>query len=206
MENLIPLFAIFFIVGAPIIAFVTMRVLAHRERIELIKRGYIPTGGFGKRGFKGGFTAPPPPWNAQNIGGPIPPVQDPQAEYYDANSAQRALRSGIITTSIGFAIFIGLSFIGYNSHGGAFGSPTIEPGPWLLGGLIPMFIGIAQLIIALLSGARFGLPIMPPGQADYAAPQPPPNVAGTYYDPPHPQPRATTYEELKRPTPPPDIR
>ena len=140
--------------------------------------------------------------------GPVPPQPQPQPEYYDANSAQRALRAGIITTFIGFAIFIGLSFIGYRSGGGAFGTPTIEPGPWLLGGLIPMFIGIAQIIIALLSGARFGIPMNLPGPApsDYAAPQPPPHVGASYYEPPHPQPRGTQYEELKRPVPPPDLR
>jgi hypothetical protein len=42
---------------------------------------------------------------------------------------------------IGLALLTGLSFIGYHNHGRAFGAPTIEPGPWLLGGLIPTFVG-----------------------------------------------------------------
>lgn len=199
-DNIVALFGIFFVFGAPILAFVTMRVLAHRERIEMIRRGYIPTSD--KRGFKGGFTSAPPPWNVPNSG-PIPQAQ-PQPDYYDLGAAQRALRGGIITTFVGLAIFIGLSFIGYRGGGGPFGSPTIEPGPWLLGGLIPMFIGIAQIIIALLSGARFGIPVNPipaSGHADSG-----PHVEGNSYAPPHPQPRATTYEELKRPVPPPDLR
>ena len=201
---MVEVFAIFFIFGGPILLFVITRVLAHRERIEMIKRGYIPN--VDTRGFRGGYTPAPPPWGAPEAG---PAPQQRQAEYYDVPSAQRALRGGIITTFVGLAIFIGLSFIGYHPHEGAFGGASLEPGPWLLGGLIPMFIGIAQIIIALLSGARFGIPVnpaAPPPGAGYGNPQPPPNVGSNYYEPPHPQPRAATYEELKRPTPPPDFR
>ena len=201
-DDIAGILAIFFIFGGPILAFVIMRVLAHRERIEMIKRGYIPN--MGKRGFRGGYTPAPPPWGAPEAG----PAPQTQAEYYDVPSAQRALRGGIITTFVGFAIFIGLSFIGYHPHEGVFGGPSLEPGPWLLGGLIPMFIGIAQIIIALLSGARFGIPVNPaaPPGAGHGNPQPPPNVGSSYYEPPHPQPRGAKYEELKRPVPPPDFR
>ncbi len=200
-DNVVALFGIFFVFGAPVLAFIVMRVLSHRERIEMIKRGYIPGD---KRGFKGGYAPAPPPWNAANA-----QQQQQQPDYYDVAGAQRALRGGIITTFVGFAIFIGLSFIGYHPHEGAFGGPSLEPGPWLLGGLIPMFIGIAQIIIALLSGARFGIPVnpaAPPPGVGYSSPQPPPNVGSSYYEPPHPQPRGATYEELKRPVPPPDLR
>jgi hypothetical protein len=193
-DDIAGILAIFFIFGGPILAFVIMRVLAHRERIEMIKRGYIPN--MGKRGFRGGYTPAPPPWGAPEAG----PAPQAQAEYYDVPSAQRALRGGIITTFVGFAIFIGLSFIGYRPHEGVFGGPSLEPGPWLLGGLIPMFIGIAQIIIALLSGARFGIPVNP------AAPPGAGHVGSSYYEPPHPQPRGANYEELKRPVPPPDFR
>ena len=61
---------------------------------------------------------------------------------------ERHLRKGIMTTFIGVALLIGLSFIGYRDG-------TWIPGPWLLGGLIPMFVGLAQVIGALLAGAEF---------------------------------------------------
>jgi hypothetical protein len=69
-----------------------------------------------------------------------------------------------------------------------------------LGGLIPMFVGIAQIIIALLSGATFTLrmqprPFVPPG------PTPPGQRS---YGSAHPQPPGPGYEELARPVPPPD--
>jgi hypothetical protein len=91
-----------------------------------------------------------------------------------------------------------LSFIG-----GTPGSPDFRGGPWLLGGLIPMFVGVAQIIIALLSGA-----VLPSMNARYIPPPPPPSAA-----PPGPapggtweQPRAPRFEELSKPVQPPDIR
>ena len=60
------------------------------------------------------------------------------------------LRRGIQVACIGLALLIGLSFIGF--HDGRY-----VYGPWLLGGLIPMFVDIAQIISAVLSGAQFGL-------------------------------------------------
>jgi hypothetical protein len=109
---------------------------------------------------------------------------------------------------IGFALLVGLSFIDIG-----------QPGPWLLGGLIPLFVGIAQVIIALLSGARIG-PMsgtMPPpqqqpqmqqpgGQQEYQGGARPFN-AGAPNAPSGPygwRPGPTT--ELEKPTPPPDIR
>jgi len=53
----------------------------------------------------------------------------------------------MVTAFVGLAILIGLSFI----------SPG-HVGPWLLGGLIPMFVGIAQIITAVLSGAQIAVP------------------------------------------------
>ena len=50
-----------------------------------------------------------------------------------ANPLDRAMR----TTAIGLALTLGLSFIGF--------------GPWLLGGLIPLFIGLAKLAAIHLS-------------------------------------------------------
>ncbi|MGH7683346.1 MAG: hypothetical protein ACREMT_03285, partial [Vulcanimicrobiaceae bacterium] len=103
---------------------------------------------------------------------------------------QSQLRRGIGTTCIGVALLIGLSFIGYSGDG------TFRLGPWLLGGLIPMFVGIAQIVNAMIAGATFpgarmtgtGVPPPPPGA------QPPPSGPYTY--------RPGSTEELPRTKPP----
>jgi len=56
--------------------------------------------------------------------------------------AQRNLTSGIITTLVGLAILVGLSSIGR--------------GPWLLGGLIPMAVGIGQVIGYVVAQPKSG--------------------------------------------------
>jgi hypothetical protein len=151
MEDLIPLFAIVFVFGAPMAYWLISRILAHQERMEMLRQGFMPPPDprAMRRAAKYGWTpgappVPPPPAGFQNYGN--------AANYsYDANfDAQRQLRKGIQVAFVGLALLIGLSFIG----GYADGHPVY--GPWLLGGLIPMFVGIAQIITAILGGARFG--------------------------------------------------
>jgi hypothetical protein len=188
-DNSVAALAVVCIFGAPVAAFIVIRVLAHRERIELIRRGMVSPQQMygGRRGWRDPESAPTPP-QAQRAWVPGP---------NDFDGADRSLRKGIMLTLIGLAILIGLSFIGYDTSG-PFNSPEIHPGPWLLAGLIPMFVGIAQIIVALLSGARLG----PPGSRPAPPPYPPPGSTG--YDP---EPRTHSgYEELKRPTPPPERR
>jgi hypothetical protein len=120
------------------------------------------------------------------------------APYEDPDSAQCTMRAGIKTSMVGLALLIGLSFIGY--HPDEF--PPIHPGPWLLGGLIPLFVGIAQIIIAVMSGATFSMrpvppPPMPPGP-------PPPPGPRPYSSAPQPGQPGVHYEELARPVRPPD--
>ena len=199
-DNAVAALAVLCIFGAPIAAFIVMRVLAHRERIEMIRRGMVPPQ-MQPRG-KG--------WSSANLGAagmgvpPQPPQAPPWIPGPSDQDCDRSLRKGIMIALIGLAILIGLSFIGYDTNG-PFNSPELHPGPWLLGGLIPMFVGIAQIIVALLSGARLG----PPGPR--SAPPPYPGAAGMAPPPgPHvydPEPRTHSgYEELKRPVPPPDRR
>src|SRR5581483_2608473 len=163
MSDLVPLFAIFFIFGAPIAAFVISRVLAHQERMEMLRRGIVP---------------PPNP---------------------------RDLRRGMQVAFVGLALLIGLGFIGYHGDG------TFSPGPWLLGGLIPLFVGIAQIIGAVLSGASFG-PASPGRRfgtsGDTQTMPPPAGTAGSAMPPgptyggwrPGPTP------EIEKPASPPDYR
>jgi hypothetical protein len=196
-ELFVPLFGIFFLFGAPIIAFVIFRVLAHRERMEMIRHGLDP----GPRSSKD--------WQRAQAA-PRGYAPDAYPGAFAKHSPQAALRKGASTAAVGFALLIGLSFIGY--HDGPLGS-TIHPGPWLLGGLIPFFVGLAQVFIAVMSGALgnvggaqrvYGQPAPAPG----AAPQPPPvegsATPGEYSGSYTYRPGAT--QELRPPTPPPAQR
>lgn len=190
-DSAVALFAILVIFGLPIGGWIAIRFLRHRERMEMIKRGIVPPpdAAWGRnprawREWAQAQQAPQPsaPWNT------APPGDDPQI----------ALYKGIRLAAIGIALVIGLSFIG-----GTPGSPRFHGGPWLLGGLIPMFVGLAQIAIAVLSGAEF------PGARPRAGmPPPPPPGPG-----PGPMPGPGAWqqpgrrpEELGKPPSPPDLR
>lgn len=156
-DNLIALAAILCIFGLPVFGWIVVRVLAHRERMELIQRGIVPPGaGLTSTKEWRGAGFPPP---GRGAGGGVRPSQ--------------CLHRAIRLTMVGIAITLGLSFIGYRDG-------TIEPGPWLLGGLIPTFIGVAQIISAILTGAtlRPTVYVTPPPFGG-APPPPPAGSAGT---------------------------
>jgi hypothetical protein len=193
-DDFVGALAILLIFGAPIAAWVTTRVLQHNERMEMIRRGMMPPPGPIPRNM------PPPNWHPGAM--PPPNVAAGKGGYYPAYDdyyyAQKQMRKGITLTFIGFALFIGLGSIGPLSHLGF-------AGPWLLGGLIPMFVGVAQVITAVLNGAR--IPGFTPGSySNQATFTPPPNA-------PPPQAPAGPYAwrpgstpEIERPVPPPDQR
>ena len=109
-----------------------------------------------------------------------------------------ALQRGIRLTFIGLALTIGLSFIGYHHD-------EMHFGPWLLGGLIPLFIGLSQVVIALLSGATLGQPRG--GGAGFGTVPPPPGASRetqTFEGPYTYRPGST--QELRPPTAPPERR
>jgi hypothetical protein len=197
--------AIICIFGLPISAWIVFRTFRFLERMEMIKRGMVPPpDGRGGRQYRdwarGAQTGPipgqVPPWQGQPY---VAPQPQPQPVWTGADEdAQSALYKGIRLALIGLAILIGLAFIG-----GTPGSPDFRGGPWLLGGLIPMFVGVAQIIIALLSGAQFpgsqrSTFIPPPGPS---APPPAPPPSGAWE-----QPRGPRLEELAKPVQPPDLR
>lgn len=143
-DNLIPLFAIVFMFGAPCAVWCISRILAHRERMEMLRMGVVPPPNARdmRRAMKYGWTPGATPPDASN----------PHVYYQTDFAAQQQLRKGMQVAFIGLALLIGLGFIGYRGDG------IFYPGPWLLGGLIPLFVGIAQVIGAVLSGATFGPP------------------------------------------------
>jgi hypothetical protein len=162
-EVIVPTMFFLIVVGAPIAAWIVSRVLAHQERMAMISRGLVPP------------PVPPDPWTMKQAmraagrsgWGAAPPgpfnwAYDPgwQAWY-----AQRQLRKGVQIAFIGFALIVALGTVfGYR-----------WPGPWLLFGLVPMFVGIAQVIGALLMGAR--IPGLGGGQGAQFGP--PPGTGGT---------------------------
>jgi len=199
-DNVVQLVGLMMVVGLPIGGWIVSRILRHRERMEMLRRGMVPPrnerGWRAMRNQAGMWSQPGP----QPMGAPIPPTYAGVPDD-DPNSPQCTLHGGIKTAMVGFALLIGLSFIGYHSGDGPFGSATIHPGPWLLGGLIPMFVGIAQIIIALLSGATFTLRMQP---RPFVPPPGPPPPGQRSYGSAQPQPPGPRYEELARPVPPPD--
>jgi len=135
--------AVLVIFGAPCVVWLVSRVLAHRERMEMLRMGIVPPPNDRdmRRAMKYGWTP-----------GTVAPNAPNYYAYQNDYAAQRQLRKGMSVAFVGLALLIGLGFIGYRGDG------IFYPGPWLLGGLIPLFVGIAQIIGAVLSGASFGPP------------------------------------------------
>lgn len=198
-SDLIPLVAIVFIFGAPIAAFIVSRILAHNERMEMLRRGIVPPPNPRemRRALKYG-------WNPSTMqqGG-----SNDYMYYQSEFQAQQQLRRGMQVAFIGLALLIGLGFIGYRGDGVFF------PGPWLLGGLIPLFVGIAQIIGAVLGGASFGPPSarqrFGPTSAPGTTAAPGGTTAGSAMPPPGPtyggwRPGPTP--EIEKPASPPDYR
>jgi hypothetical protein len=179
-DNVVALFGIFCAFGLPVLAFTFFRVLKHRERMAMIQNGLAP--------------------------GPLPRGAAQTQPFREPVPAQVMLAKGIRLTCIGFALTLGLSFIGV--HGGYW-----EPGPWLLGGLIPLFIGIAQVLTALVSGATLGPNFtrpqgpVPPYPSSFGPPPPqaPPAPGPATFDGPYTY-RPGSTEQLRPPSSPPERR
>jgi hypothetical protein len=188
-------------------------VLRHQEQMEYLRRGMVPPPHVSGRAFRRWYREQnrtagmgvPPPWPTT----PAAPPPQMQVPYYPpGDDPQRSLFKGIRTAVIGLGILLGVSFLG-----GTPGTPDFHGGPWLLLGLVPMFVGIAQIIIAVLSGAqlpgvgRTTLYQPPPPAGPNAGPgQPPPPGAPWQPGRAWEQPGRPHLEELSKPTPPPDRR
>lgn len=179
--------------GAPCAVWLVSRVLAHHERMEMMRRGFAPPPNSRemRRAMKHGW---------------VPGTPDHREAYHYESEmqAQYHLRRGVQVAFVGMALLIGLAFIGYRGNG------VIEPGPWLLGGLIPLFVGLAQIVSAVLGGASFGGAslrgqMQPPPNAQSV---PPPQYSGTT-TPPGPAYggwRPGSLPEIEKPASPPDYR
>ena len=190
-SNAVAVIGILVIFGAPMALWMLSKIHAHQERMAMIQRGMAPPPGPG--------VPPPPPPGFYPGPGMVPPQ--------DYLYAQRQLSRGIQVACIGFALLIGLGSIGGSHH---------LLGPWLLGGLIPFFVGVAQIINAYLNGARLpnfgGQPFGGPHQG-YSQPQPPGQAQQPQRPGPVPPPGNGPYgwrpgptPEIERPVPPPEKR
>lgn len=63
----------------------------------------------------------------------------------ESKNGRSTLRWGIVITFVGFALVLGLLPIGF------FEDADFVLGPWLLGGCLPMFFGLALLVIYALT-------------------------------------------------------
>ncbi len=193
-DNVIGALAVICIFGLPVLGWIVSRVLAHQERMEMMRRGIVPPPDARdmRKAMKYGWMP----------GQPMPGASNQYyypADYY----TQRQLRRGVQVACVGFALLIGLGFIGYRGDG------HIDPGPWLLGGLIPLFVGVAQIIGAVMSGATFG-PQMTrqhfgPADTGASASAPPPN-SGMPPGPTYGGWRPGSTPEIEKPASPPDYR
>jgi len=71
------------------------------------------------------------------------------AQYMSASRGRGLLGWGIALVALGLALMIGLWPIGFVTRPGGHAEGPPYPlyfGPWMLGGLIPLFIGLALLI------------------------------------------------------------
>jgi len=65
----------------------------------------------------------------------------------ESRSGKRLLRWGIVVTAIGFALTLGLYTIGFASAE----NYPLHLGPWMLGGFVPLFLGIGLVLIHYLT-------------------------------------------------------
>jgi len=62
-------------------------------------------------------------------------------------SGKGLLRWGIVLTSLGLALSLGLYLIGYDSAS----NYPLHLGPWVLGGFVPLSLGIGLILIHVLT-------------------------------------------------------
>ncbi len=182
-DNFVAVIAILVVFGMPLAYAIAHRWWSHQERLEMIRRGITPPldPRAARRAERAGYN----PFVYSGSTAPPYAGTDPSSGQYP----DRVLRKGVTISMIGLALLIGLSFI----------DPG-RPGPWLLGGLIPLFVGLAQIILALMSGAHLG---------GWTLLGPPPVQPHTMAPPPQEGPygwRPGTTTELEPPVRPPDVR
>lgn len=65
----------------------------------------------------------------------------------EAKNSKGFLHWGIVVTALGLALSLGFYFVGFNSAE----NYPFHLGPWMLGGFVPLFLGLSLLLIHLLT-------------------------------------------------------
>lgn len=65
----------------------------------------------------------------------------------ETKSTKTLLRWGIVITALGLALTIGLWSLGFDSAN----NYPLHLGPWMLGGLIPLFLGLGLVLLHFLT-------------------------------------------------------
>ena len=68
-------------------------------------------------------------------------------ERLEAKNSKGLLRWGIIITGLGIALSLGLYFAGFDSSQ----NYPLHLGPWMLGGFVPLFLGLALILSHFLT-------------------------------------------------------
>jgi hypothetical protein len=108
--------AVFGIFILPVVGWIVVRYLAHRERMEMIRNGITPPPGRMRgREWRNSQNFGPPPGmpNMPNMPGPAMSKKSCDDDDFSLAAQRIVLRRGIRLTFIGLALTIGLSFIGY---------------------------------------------------------------------------------------------
>ena len=65
----------------------------------------------------------------------------------ETHTGKGFLRWGILITALGFALTVGLYLIGFSSAD----AYPLHLGPWMLGGFVPLFLGIGLILVHYLT-------------------------------------------------------
>lgn len=65
----------------------------------------------------------------------------------EQKNSKGLLRWGIVITAIGFALSLGLYPIGFDAGG----NYPLHLGPWMLGGFVPLFLGLGLILLHYLT-------------------------------------------------------
>lgn len=65
---------------------------------------------------------------------------------------------GILVTAVGLALCLGLYPLGLMGNGSSF---PLGLGPWMIGGFLPLFVGIGLVLVYIITGNEEGKSIQP---------------------------------------------
>lgn len=65
----------------------------------------------------------------------------------ETKSGKGLVRWGIVLTSLGLALSLGLYFFGFDSAD----NYPLHLGPWMLGGFVPLFLGLGLILVHYLT-------------------------------------------------------